>query len=329
MRTAITAVNERFGEINGVVHAAGVAGAGLVQLKTDEAVAAVTRPKAIGILVLESVLAAAKLDFIALFSSELAICPTVGQADYCAANAFLDAYAHYKSARGSVPVFSINWSAWQWDAWQSGQLATLGDLQRRIREFRSKFGISFDEGAEAFERILHAGLPQVAVATVELGRATSISPVMKASATVEAHTSVLVAPVARRSQTTEYAGPRSELERRLAELWAEGLGLDRVGIYDNFLEIGGHSLLAAQIISRLRDVFAAEISMNAFFEHPTVAAMASLLETAGGDSCEQTASRIEPAADAEVERQAVEEIDGLSDQELSQRLESMLGGQTE
>ncbi|MGO9601875.1 MAG: SDR family NAD(P)-dependent oxidoreductase [Candidatus Binataceae bacterium] len=325
MRSAIAAAKQRFGSINGVVHAAGVPGSGLIQLKTSESVAAVLKPKCSGLMVLETVLADEPLDFVALFSSELAICPMIGQADYAAANAFLDAYAHHKNGKDRVRFVSINWSAWQWDAWQSGNLVNLESMRDRIKEFRSEFGISFSEGAEALERALRTGFPQVAVATVELGRAVSISPVMGVNENGTIDAAAKPVPGKQRALTTEYVGPRSEIEQRLAELWALGLGLDRVGIHDNFLEIGGHSLLAAQIISRVRDNLGAEISMNAFFEHPTVARMASLLENAPA-STQAASARIERAAGAEADEQSAQEIEDLSDEELDRRLESMMSG---
>jgi FkbH-like protein len=74
-----------------------------------------------------------------------------------------------------------------------------------------------------------------------------------------------------------YSEPRTQVERVLASIWGAVLGVDRVGIEDNFFELGGHSLLLTQLISRVRETFQAELSMQSFFEAPTVAGIAEKL----------------------------------------------------
>ncbi|HKV37024.1 MAG TPA: SDR family NAD(P)-dependent oxidoreductase [Pyrinomonadaceae bacterium] len=104
---------ERFGEINGVVHAAGVPGAGMIQLKTPAMAENVLAPKVAGTRVLDRVLQNAPLDFFIMCSSRAAILGGFGNVDYCAANAYLDAFAHYKRATNGGTAVSINWDAWQ------------------------------------------------------------------------------------------------------------------------------------------------------------------------------------------------------------------------
>ncbi|WP_329172273.1 SDR family NAD(P)-dependent oxidoreductase [Streptomyces sp. NBC_01477] len=117
MRAAVAEATGRFGAVHGVIHAAGVPGAGVMQLKRPEAATAVLTPKTHGVLVLDalmdSVLDAAALDFVLLCSSTIALSGGLGQVDYCAANAFLDAYAHHRSAAGGPYTVSVNWDAWQ------------------------------------------------------------------------------------------------------------------------------------------------------------------------------------------------------------------------
>ena len=78
--------------------------------------------------------------------------------------------------------------------------------------------------------------------------------------------------------TDGYVAPRSQAERVLARIWAQVLGVDRVGVTDDFLELGGHSLPAVRLISRVRTELGAEIPMGDLFAAPTVAAMAVLIE---------------------------------------------------
>ncbi|MGE0127971.1 MAG: SDR family NAD(P)-dependent oxidoreductase [Blastocatellales bacterium] len=126
MRDAVAQASERFGPIHGVIHSAGVAGGGMIQLKTPEAAASVLAPKVQGTRALEEIFKDQKLDFLALCSSRSSILGGFGQADYCAANAFLDAFAHYHNARSDTFTVSINWAGWQEVGMRVDTLAQLG-----------------------------------------------------------------------------------------------------------------------------------------------------------------------------------------------------------
>ena len=112
MRRAIARARAQFGRIAGVYHTAGTLADGLMLLKSDEAALGVLRPKVHGTLVLHDALAADPPDYMMLFSSISAILGLEGQADYVAANSFLDAFAH-QQAEGVTRVVSVNWGAWQ------------------------------------------------------------------------------------------------------------------------------------------------------------------------------------------------------------------------
>jgi len=83
----------------------------------------------------------------------------------------------------------------------------------------------------------------------------------------------------RASLGAEYTAPRTELEQRLAEIWAEVLKLERVGIHDNFFDLGGHSLMATQVVSRIRGQLNVELPLSEMFGYPTVAELAEYVET--------------------------------------------------
>ena len=76
---------------------------------------------------------------------------------------------------------------------------------------------------------------------------------------------------------SESVAPRSQIERSIAEVWQQVLGLDRVGVHDNFFDLGGHSLLMAQAHSMLREKFNADFPLIKLLEFPTISALARLL----------------------------------------------------
>src|SRR5262249_60459128 len=82
-----------------------------------------------------------------------------------------------------------------------------------------------------------------------------------------------------------FVAPRNDVERRLAGIWQQILSTERVGIHDVFFDMGGHSLRAVQLVSRLRRDFGMEIPLRAIFEKPTIAEQAELLAS---DSAQST-----------------------------------------
>jgi len=78
-----------------------------------------------------------------------------------------------------------------------------------------------------------------------------------------------------------FVAPRNAVESTLARIWAEALGLDHVGVHDNFFAMGGDSLLAARVISRIRTAFHVEVPLPTIFQAPTIEQLASLLVERG------------------------------------------------
>ena len=74
---------------------------------------------------------------------------------------------------------------------------------------------------------------------------------------------------------TEFVAPRTAIEQLIASIWSEVLEKDRIGLQDDFFVSGGHSLLAAQVLARLRSVLGCEMPLRSLFEHPTLAAFAA------------------------------------------------------
>ncbi|MFT5194820.1 MAG: amino acid adenylation domain-containing protein [Candidatus Promineifilaceae bacterium] len=90
-----------------------------------------------------------------------------------------------------------------------------------------------------------------------------------------------------------YIPPRSEIERRLADIWSEVLAVDKVGAHTNFFDLGGHSLKAMQVVSRIHQAFDVKVSLRHFFAEATVSELAQLVS--GGEV--DVYASIQPAAE--------------------------------
>jgi amino acid adenylation domain-containing protein len=112
LASVVSFAREKFGKIDGVVHAAGIAGGGIIHLKTPEAAAEVLKPKTRGTLALHSALKDSELDFFLLCSSTNSIIGGFGQSDYAAANAFCDAFAQAHFSHRGPYFVSVNWDRW-------------------------------------------------------------------------------------------------------------------------------------------------------------------------------------------------------------------------
>ncbi len=77
---------------------------------------------------------------------------------------------------------------------------------------------------------------------------------------------------------TEYLAPRTDVERILATIWQDVLNVPKVGIHDNFFTLGGHSLMASQVSSRVGEAFQVDLPMHHLFDKPTIAALAERIE---------------------------------------------------
>jgi acyl transferase domain-containing protein len=272
-------IQQTYGQINGIFHAAGIPGDGIIQIKTPETAASVMRPKVQGTLILDRIYRDKNLDFLVLFSSHSALLGGMGQIDYCAANSFLDAFAIAQNRNPNYRSISIDWDIWQ----EVGMGADLTGLPAHLQQERLAAlatGISPAAGWEALQRILHSNLDRAIVSTQDWQTvlkqqqqrtvATAEAPQTSPQATTEGHT--------RRVQSTAYLAPSTEIEQRIAQLWQTQLGIAQIGANDNFFELGGHSLLAVRVISQLREIYPVDLSLRTLLsEASTVAGLAAII----------------------------------------------------
>jgi phthiocerol/phenolphthiocerol synthesis type-I polyketide synthase E len=272
MTAVIAATRERFGEIHGVVHAAGTLTAAAMGDKSPDDIAATLRPKVEGTLILDKLLADCDLDFLVLFSSISTAVGSLGMCDYTSANAFLDSFAKSGKSRASRRVISIGW-----DGWSDVGFAAAGSS---ANEPWIRTAIRPDEGLDALQRALAAPLVHVYVTRRILSDvirdAAALARWMrenagKAAKSVEPPNPAFRTVLERRpALTTTYVAPGSPEERMLAAVWRELLGIDGIGIHDDFFDLGGHSLLATRMLVRIQERFGTRLALRDVFDAPTI-----------------------------------------------------------
>jgi acyl carrier protein len=267
----------------------------VVQFKTDGAASAVLAPKVRGTLLLAEVLKDEPLDFFALFSNSLGLTGAAGQVDYCAASAFLDAFAH-GGARGETFTVAVDWYLPRWEEWD----ASGAGVGAEFTEARALYGISLREGVEAFARVLGGTEPQVVVSTQDF-------PALLVRQRGEGR-----AVLGEQLEAARAAGGGAvggEVEETMAAIWRQLFGVEAVGADDNFFDLGGNSLLAIQLVAQLRKAVGAELPLSSLFGAPTVAGMAALVREI----------QLKEQEAAEIER-LLQEIESLSPEELQASL---------
>ena len=287
MQGVIRQTRQRFGQLNGVVHAAGIAGGGMIQLKSISTAAAVLAPKVKGTLVLDAILANVPLDFFALCSSTNAIIAPFGQVDYAGANAFLDAFAYNKNAKNGTPYISINWDAWQ-EVGMAANADVPQNLRRHVEEQLKKYGIATHEGQAAFQRILSTRTPQIVVSTRDMNRlfedfyfskgSNGTEEVLESrSADTGNAPGVFLGAHARPDLPTAYVAPRNGLEEQVSAIWQSLLGVEQVGIHDNFFDLGGNSLIALQMFAQIEQSFGKRLPLTILLDMPTVEQVVAIM----------------------------------------------------
>ena len=255
------------------------------------------RPKVTGVRILERLLRERKLDFCHLASSLSSVLGGIGYTTYSAANWFIDAFSHEQNRSGDFPWITVNWDG----VLSAQEVERTGGLL---------LSMTPEEGAEVFARVLAVkSLKQVIVSTGDLQRRADRWIRQTTDEQIGSANEGPRAPTyARPDLSSDFLPPATDVEKTVAKIWQELLGVDGIGGKDNFFELGGHSLLATQLVSRLRETFDVEITLRGLFEAPTVAEMAVLIE-------ETLLAEIEALSEEEAERrtQSAESVPGGED----------------
>jgi len=277
MRSVVDAAHERFGPIHGVVHAAGDMSADSffeIDQVSEERIARNLGPKAHGLMVLHRLLRDDPVELWLLVSSISTTLGGLGFAGYAAANAYLEAFAQAQRRLSTAGWLSIAWDACRFDG-EQGPGEALGP----------------DDVTDALARVMAQPLPKVAVSASD----------------VNERFRRWVTPPPRRTQPTVPAAAPADgdVATVLAGLFREVLGVERVGGDDDFFaDLGGDSLLATQLASRIRGRFSVELPLRAIFDAPTPGRLADVVKAPPEERAKDGAPS-EPAAIPRAARRAV------------------------
>jgi phthiocerol/phenolphthiocerol synthesis type-I polyketide synthase E len=281
MSHAIDQARHRWGGIDGIIHAAGIAGSGNIAVRQDaEDIRSVLAPKLDGLSVLQELLGNTKLDFVALMSSISSVVGSPGTASYAAANAVLDAFV--ESSRRPVAwklVVAINWAAWR-EAGMAASLVVPAAL-RGEREVFLRQAIATQAGVDAFARILASGRRRVVVTCDVLD-----GPLQRRKPAAPSGPRHQPPALANRGHLDAEITPGTETEQHLAAIWSELIGVSNIGIDDDFIELGGHSLLATRVLARISTTLGVRLSLRDIFAAPTIRQLAERVAAATAEAAE-------------------------------------------
>jgi NAD(P)-dependent dehydrogenase (short-subunit alcohol dehydrogenase family)/acyl carrier protein len=269
MARVLGQVEARFGSLHGVFHGAAVLGdqtlTPIDEIDPDRCDAQF-HGKVRGAAVLAELLADRDLDFVLLHSSLSAVLGGIGMAAYAAANACLDTMAHEMARRRGGA--GAAWFSVDWDGLRFTEEPGAGPLSaERTLPPSAIFAALEQILGRNEERWLVLRKPLEARRTAWIERAAPPNAGASADAAPAAH--------GRPGLSTEYVAPRDEVEETIAAAWRDLFGIDRIGVHDDFFELGGDSLTGIRILGRVREAFQIDLHAAALFEHRTVAALAA------------------------------------------------------
>jgi len=243
-----------------------------------------------------------RIDFVLLQSSISSILGGYGFGAYAAANAGLDALIYLQNQDEHNNWISVNWDGWNF----AETLPAENQEQMEV----ARLALTPDEGLAAFERIFaNPGFGQLVVSTGPLQKRLErwVKGLQKEKADADQEKVLHDRP----ELPYEFVEPQNELQEKIAVVWRKLLGIQNIGINDNFFDLGGNSLMGTQLISELRSTFQVELPLRALFEDPTISGVAKIIEQHGAQ---------EEAAPMEQVTDLLEQLKSMSDEQVAEML---------
>lgn len=275
MRAAMNQILERWDHVDGVIHTAGVAGEAAMHLIPDLQRSECERhfhAKVAGSRTIAKLMETVQPKFCLLFSSNAALLGGLGSIAYSAGSLFMDAFAESLASNRDTRMISADWDPWLIRSDERIHATYDTGLQ--------KHALNPEESWETFRRVISSASPgRIVISTGNLALRmkfwTENAPAVEASAEENRTSHTLHA---RPALATAYVPPRSELESTVLEIWQKVLGLEQLGVHDNFFDLGGNSLIGLRMITAVKKALQIELPIMALFEGPTVSALCRRIE---------------------------------------------------
>ncbi|WP_460490243.1 SDR family NAD(P)-dependent oxidoreductase, partial [Bordetella tumbae] len=288
------------GQLNGVIHTAGVLRDSLLANKTEADLGTVLQPKVAGVVALDEATRELALDWLVLCSSVASVWGNVGQVDYAAGNGFLDAYAAYRQGLVAQGLRRGQTISVSWPLWASGGMQVDAAGQERMRRLTGMGPLPDEAGIAAFAQgvsvashishvlVLHGDRKRLLTSVRAAYEKTSSTqtkavPVQEQTVSVQAGS----AGEARASVGTMPSGEAfaGQLERALTGLMATHLKMprERLEREASLSEFGFDSITLTSFGNVLNQRYGLTLSPTVFFEAPTIAALTAYLVREHGD----------------------------------------------
>ncbi|MBN9669609.1 non-ribosomal peptide synthetase [Roseibium aggregatum] len=272
-------IRREHGKLDGVIHAAGVTRDEAFVRKTSEQLAAVLAPKVSGAVALDKAIGDAPLDFFVFYSSISGVTGNTGQADYAAANSFLDGFAEAREARRRGGLCHGRTVSIAWPFWKDGGMALDGAQEDLMRRTTGLVPMDTRTGINALYTALAGDAARVLITS---GNADRIRRFVggvfeRTEAPGSPQLSTTVQPDTARSANLQRRVLASLVEAASAQLKVSGDDLDPDV---ELTEYGFDSIGFTQFANRLNDLFGLELTPTLFFEYPTLEGLAGYLSEA-------------------------------------------------
>ncbi|MGC5775190.1 SDR family oxidoreductase [Paenibacillus pabuli] len=223
-------LRRKFSRINGIIHAAGVAGKGLLIRKSEDLFSEVLSPKIDGTWLLHSLTLQDQLDFFVMFSSNMTLVGVGGQGDYTAANSYLDSFAQYRNRKIGNTV-SIKWPAWK----EIGMAVDHEAIESQLFD-----ALETETGLEIFDQLIGSKKATIIVGKKEPVKYKQSSEKVSGNQDMQVKLSGV--------QENE---PFMSIAYSVAQFWGKIFDINNITLTDDFFELGGHSLLAIRLEAEL------------------------------------------------------------------------------
>lgn len=283
----VSDIRNRYGKINGVIHCAGVSGDGFLINKSIAELNEVFSPKIYGTWLLNELTREDGLDFFIMQSSVSSLFGGMGQCAYAGANAYMDAFAAYRS-KSQGRTLCINWAPW-------GEIGMKYD-QNRDEDSFLLHSLNTVEGVLAFEHVFDFDGSNIIIGKLNLEEVEKLRTYLPLTIDPSLEEVDFSENKQDRKNADSFVTPAGEsvsatsLEKILTGIWKEALGMDEINIYTSFSDMGGDSIQAGNLLKELDKHFPGMLSIIDIFNYSSISEMAAYMSSLAAGQQEEELS---------------------------------------